>query len=557
MKKTKLLLFLVGSFFLFILPIQALTTNEIIKKYELSDIKEMTNIDENFFLQYANIIENNSNIESKYKKLFLSHFPFFLENKKVLKIDLIFDELSKFSLNVNDALCDEKDGGSKKIQGFYENNVLTVRTNAKENVISHEFFHFIYDTPHKESVEVPNNYLTELKETNGNRIGETSFGEALAEIHSTELMSLNGFSSTYDYAVNGLNILMQIVGKNETFIDFYQKDGIASFYQRLLNLGVNENEAGLLLSAYEPFFYITNEVSQNKEYYIYLFEFINSSIKIYEKIHQESWKENEPLKATIISIIYNTMAIPGFEKLNPIAKELKAVYLEVLEDHNLPTTTPGQFKTSLKSSNPNLIGNFSMYIDQANPIYGPIPPKVIHFYNQVIVESVKDYAIDSEKIKQELIKEYDFQTSDLTFSINETFSNYKNHFESLNFLTKEQRKKLILFYPTWVKDYNSLELNAQWGIYYFKAQNLDSLNNIETVFKIDLGEENLSCQIKDKTYYNKEGVSVSYDVFVETCGTVENPDTGSFIPIFSLITLSAFGIILYVFAAKKKIFHHI
>ena len=62
------------------------------------------------------------------------------------------------------------------------------------------------------------------------------------------------------------------------------------------------------------------------------------------------------------------------------------------------------------------------------------------------------------------------------------------------------------------------------------------------------------CEVKDGIYYNESGMEVSEEEFVSSCGVVENPQTGGFVPILLLAIGGLLGTMI-VFCLKNKLYH--
>lgn len=77
----------------------------------------------------------------------------------------------------------------------------------------------------------------------------------------------------------------------------------------------------------------------------------------------------------------------------------------------------------------------------------------------------------------------------------------------------------------------------------------------ENTFNNEINRDAVACEVFDGIYYDDMGNEVTEEEFMDICKVVENPQTGSFVPItfLSILGLLAIGIIFY----RKKIFYRI
>ena len=66
--------------------------------------------------------------------------------------------------------------------------------------------------------------------------------------------------------------------------------------------------------------------------------------------------------------------------------------------------------------------------------------------------------------------------------------------------------------------------------------------------------EKLICTEKDDKYYDKNGNSVSKEAYMESCGVVENPQTGSILSIFIIFLATLIIMGIYKYSKKTKLF---
>ena len=112
-----------------------LNTNNIIKEYELYDIKDIIMSNETLFKKYSYVVLHNSKVNG-FRREILMLFKVIVDNKDLL------DEY--YLLNSLKDLIVDKEGDIGVAAGAYANEKLhvTIRLNS-ENVIYHEIMHFI------------------------------------------------------------------------------------------------------------------------------------------------------------------------------------------------------------------------------------------------------------------------------------------------------------------------------------------------------------------------------------------------------------------------------
>ena len=73
---------------------------------------------------------------------------------------------------------------------------------------------------------------------------------------------------------------------------------------------------------------------------------------------------------------------------------------------------------------------------------------------------------------------------------------------------------------------------------------------------METNNKKYQCQEVDNKYYDKDGKEVNKETYYKSCGVVENPKTGNYIP-FAILILFILGIILLVIKNKYNLFKEI
>ncbi len=73
---------------------------------------------------------------------------------------------------------------------------------------------------------------------------------------------------------------------------------------------------------------------------------------------------------------------------------------------------------------------------------------------------------------------------------------------------------------------------------------------------VETNNKKYQCQEVDNKYYDKDGKEVNKETYYKSCGVVENPKTGNYIP-FAILILFILGIILLVIKNKYNLFKEI
>ncbi len=369
-------------------PYNDIDVSEIIKKYNLDNMKDLINDNEEIFKKYAYIVLNNQNL-GNYQNKVLDLFYEVILNKEYLEENYFLESLRNLSIIKTDHL--EEDG----YVGFYYDDGKRIEfLDDEDNVVYHELTHFIdfsFNSNNSNNIFKCNNKYISNNEFNKLNAKEVSNCELVitdepnfiteggAEYYSSYYLN-NKALRTYRLQTSIIGALSYLFGFDILNEIYFSSDGSYKLFKIF-------DYAGISIDDYLKFLQVTHRswTLTNKD----VFFVTDILIKIYENNKKMLWYEDKEF-SEIISIII------GF---SPIKEEYTERYLEY---QKLNYDFPKKYLDLYQIDNTylaNVIGNY-LYTDDGsylifnffNEDYTDNYYKVvkIDFKNSKVIES-KDY----------------------------------------------------------------------------------------------------------------------------------------------------------------------
>lgn len=438
----------------------------IITKYHLEEYRNLIEQNQNTFLKYYQAILLNPTY--KEQDIEVSLKDFWIIQNYFTDIESLLKKVKERKINISSLSNEEKD---------YEN-------------IS---FYFTHDN--KEVL-----YLKDGKPSSIEDYNETITSKGIKAAIASDLTCMNysdtGFTTNYFELNQILQAFHEIYGRENVLKFCAEEDFLAKTYSYF-------QEKGIETEKITAFFHKTDRLkelldiakrrdlieSERKEKDELIVSICQSIIKIYEKETNKAWQENQPIQATVFSLIkqidYSILSTSELRDLKEKPNFLKNCYIDL--------TNCSSCKVAIDSNNQNWSGEFCFPYQISESKEEELPDTFAYSFTDGKLMNAYSYN-EKEQNRREEIQNYGIKNEAIIeICINsEIFNTYESLINASLILTTEEKKYFISHFEDFINLHPSyFKANASNEILQeLLTKTFQSLTVKEDIYKILL-EENI------------------------------------------------------------------